>query len=274
MEPLLKDKVAIITGAGRGIGAATARLFAQEGARLVLNDLDPEPLDQVIGQIRAEGGEARPVPGDVSDPKTTEALITGAIASWNKIDILVNNAGFTWDGMIHKMSDEQWETILAVHLTSAFRLIRAAAPYMRDAAKAELAADRPAQARKIVNVSSIVGTRGGFGQANYSAAKAGLLGLTRTLAREWGAFNIQVNAAAFSWIETRLTDVSDGTQTVKRGDKEIRLGVPKTVRDTGLQAVPLGRAGTPEEAAKVLLFLASHLSDFVSGHVLEVTGGE
>lgn len=274
MGPMLDGKVAIVTGAGRGIGAATARLFAQEGARLVLNDLDPGPLDDVIQEIQSKGGQAKPVAGDVSNPKTTEALVKAAIDTWEKLDILVNNAGFTWDGTLHKMSDEQWQTILEVHLTSAFRLIRAATPYMREAAKKEMDEGGKVQPRKIVNVSSTSGTRGNAGQGNYAAAKMGLVGLTKTLAREWGRFNIQVNSAAFGFIETRLTRAKNGKEVVKRGEKEIPMGIPEQMREIAIQLIPMGRPGTPEEAAGVLLFLASPLSNYVSGQVIEVTGGD
>jgi 3-oxoacyl-[acyl-carrier protein] reductase len=214
------------------------------------------------------------VVGDISDPATTTALIAAAIDTWGRLDILVSNAGFTWDGVIHKMTDEQWQSILDVHLTSAFRLMRAAAAHMRDVAKAEIAECGQAQARKIISVSSIVGIRGGAGQTNYAAAKAGLIGLTRSLAKEWGFLNIQVNAAAFGFIETRLTAVKDGTQIVQRGNREIQLGIPEHSRKEGIQMVPMGRAGPPLEAAGVLLFLASPLSNYVSGHVLEATGAE
>ncbi len=273
MGPMLDGKVAIITGSGRGIGAAAAALFAAEGARVVINDLDPGPLDGAISSIRAAGGDAAAVVGDVADPATTDALIAAAIDTWGGIDILVNNAGFTWDGVVHTMTDAQWQTILDVHLTSAFRLIRAAAPHMREAAKIEIAEQGAAQPRKIVNVSSTSGTRGNFGQANYSAAKAALVGLTKTMAKEWGRFNVQVNAAAFGFIDTRLTHAKDGTETVRRHDVEIELGIPEQMRTIGIQMVPMGRPGTPEEAASVLLFLASGLSNYVSGHCIEVTGG-
>jgi 3-oxoacyl-[acyl-carrier protein] reductase len=274
MGPMLDGKSAILTGAGRGIGAAAARLFAAEGARLVINDLDADPLAAVAGEIRAGGGQVATVRGDVADPKTTEALINSAVDNYGGIDILVNNAGFTWDGVVHKMSDEQWGAILDVHLTAAFRLIRAAAPYMREVAKAEMKEHGVARARKIVNVSSTSGTRGNFGQANYAAAKMGLVGLTKTIAKEWGRFNVQVNAAAFGFIETRLTDVKDGTQVVERGGAQIQLGIPEGMREIGVQLIPMERPGTPQEAAGVLLFLASPLSNYVSGHCIEVTGGE
>jgi 3-oxoacyl-[acyl-carrier protein] reductase len=274
MGPMLDGKVAILTGAGRGIGAATAKMFAAEGARLVINDLDADPLNTVAEEIEESGGKAMTVVGDVSDPTTTSALIQAAVENWDAIDILVNNAGFTWDGVVHKMSDDQWGTILDVHLTAAFRLIRAASPYMREVAKTEMKETGSAEARKIVNVSSTSGTRGNFGQANYAAAKMGLVGLTKTLAREWGRSNVQVNAAAFGFIETRLTDIKDGSEVLEKGQTKIQLGIPEPIREIGIQLIPMERPGTPEEAAAVLLFLASPLSNYVSGQCIEVTGGE
>ena len=272
MGPMLEGRTAIITGSGRGIGAAAARLFAAEGARVVVNDLDPDPLEGVAANIRSGGGEVVPVVGDVSDPATTEALIAAAVDTWGGIDILINNAGFTWDGVLHKITDEQWQAIIDVHLTSAFRLFRAATPHMRERAKAEITEAGEAPARKIVNVSSTSGTRGNFGQANYSAAKAGLVGLTKTTALEFARFNIQVNAVAFGFIDTRLTFAKDGSEVVRRGDAEITLGIPAQMREAGVERVPMGRPGTPGEAAGVLLFLASPLSNYVSGHCIEVTG--
>ncbi len=273
MKPLLEGKVAIITGAARGIGAATASLFAQHGARLVINDLDTEPLEALAAEINANGGEAKAVAGDVTDPDLPQALLTTTDESWGGVDILVNNAGYTWDGTVHKMSDEQWQAMLDVHLTASFRLIRAAAPYMRERAKAEMAEGGGAQFRKIINVSSTSGTRGNFGQANYAAAKAGLIGLTKTMAKEWGRYNIQVNCAAFGFIETRMTAVKDGSEEITIGDVSIELGIPEHIRSVGTALIPMGRPGTPEEAAGVLLFFASPLSHFVSGQVLEATGG-
>jgi 3-oxoacyl-[acyl-carrier protein] reductase len=175
--------------------------------------------------------------------------------------------------MMHKMSDEQWEAILAIHLTAPFRLIRATIPYMREVAKQEIAANGTARARKIINISSTSGTRGNVGQANYSAGKAGIIGLTKTLAKEWGSFNIQVNAVAFGYIETRLTaDKAEGA-SIEREGKEISLGIPDHLRQMAKMAIPMGRAGTPEEAAGPLVFFASELSNYISGQVLEVAGG-
>lgn len=270
---LLENKVAIITGSGRGIGAAAAALFAAQGAKVVVSDLDPEPANETASAIKAAGGEALALKVDVTQTDDIEAMIAQTVSHYGGIDILINNAGYTWDGMIHKMTDAQWDAMLAVHLTAPFRIIRAAIPYMRDVAKQEKEAGVPVKARKIINVSSTTGTRGNIGQANYAAGKAGIIGLTKTLSKEWGAFNIQVNAVAFGWIATRLTqDEAEGGFTEREGTK-IKLGMPEKIRQMSMMAVPMGRAGTPEEAAGALLFFASDLSNYVSGQVLEVTGG-
>lgn len=270
---LLDGKTAIITGSGRGIGAAAAKLFAEHGANVVVTDIDPAPAEETASAIRAANGKALSLVCDVTKDADIEELIGQTVNTFGAIDILVNNAGYTWDGMIHKMTDAQWDAMLAVHLTAPFRIIRAAIPYMRDVAKQEKEAGVPVKARKIINVSSTTGTRGNIGQANYAAGKAGIIGLTKTLSKEWGAFNIQVNAVAFGWIATRLTqDEAEGGFTEREGTK-IKLGMPEKIRQMSMMAVPMGRAGTPEEAAGALLFFASDLSNYVSGQVLEVTGG-
>jgi 3-oxoacyl-[acyl-carrier protein] reductase len=273
MAGLLEGKSAVITGAGRGIGRATALLFASEGARVVVTDLDEEPLTKTVADIRAAGGGVHPLVGDVSASSFPDDLVNAALTVYRGIDVLVNAAGFTWDGTVHKMTDEQWQAILDVHLTAPFRIIRAAAPYLREAGKREITEHGAAAARKIINVSSTSGTRGNFGQANYAAAKAGIIGLTKTLAREWGAFNIQANCVAFGFIDTRLTQAKESGETVRRGDREVELGIPSAMRDSAFKLIPMGRAGTPREAAGAILFFASHLSDYVSGQVLEVAGG-
>ena len=273
MDGLLESKTAIITGSGRGIGRAVAEAFALHGARVVVSDIDPEPAEEAAGAILAAGGEAISVPGDVTDPAFPDLIVNAAIEKFGGIDIIVNNAGYTWDAVIHKMTDEQWEAILAVHLTAPFRIIRAAAPYLRETAKQEKAAQGQARARKIVNVSSTSGTRGNAGQSNYSSGKAGIMGLTKTLAKEWGRFNIQVNAVAFGRIDTRLTQAKEKGETLHRGDAEIAIGIPKERLDLTTPMIPMGRGGTPQEAAGAILFFASSLSDYVSGQVLEVAGG-
>ena len=272
MEKMLRDRVAIITGSGRGIGKAAALLFGREGARVVVSDLDPEPAEETASEIRAAGGEAIVVAGDVTGPAFAGEIVKKAVDTWGGLHILVNNAGYTWDAVVHKMTDEQWDAMPAVHLTAPFRLVRAAAPYFRDAAKQEKLEGK-AMNRKIINVSSTSGTRGNAGQANYSSGKAGIVGMTRTLAKEWGAFNVQANAVAYGWVDTRLTQEKEAGQTIERDGKPVAVGIPAAMRGAMQMMIPMGRAGTPEEAAGPLLFLASPLSDYVSGQCLEITGG-
>lgn len=270
---LLENKVALITGSGRGIGAAAAKLYGQHGAKVVVTDIDPVPAEETAGAIKAAGGQALAVAADVTKAADIENLIGQTVQTFGGLDILVNNAGYTWDGMIHKMTDEQWEAIISVHLTAPFRIIRAAVPYMRDIAKKEKDETGQAQARKIINVSSTSGTRGNIGQANYAAAKMGIVGLTRTLAKEWAAFNIQVNAVAFGYIETRLTQPDELGDFTEREGQRIKLGIPDRIRQAVISGIPMGRPGTADEAAGPLLFFASELSNYVSGQVLEVAGG-
>lgn len=270
---LLEGKVAVITGAARGIGRACAELFSAHGARVVLSDLDAEPAREAAEALKAAGGDALAVPGDVTAADFAPRLVAAALDTYGRLDAVVNNAGYTWDGTAHKMSDEQWQAMLDVHLTAPFRIIRAAALYLRETAKREKQEHGRASARKIVNVSSTTGTRGNAGQANYAAGKAGIIGLTKTLAKEWGQFNIQVNAVAFGFIETRLTQAKEAGAALRRESADIALGIPQASRDMAFRLIPLGRGGTPEEAAGAVLFFASPLSDYVSGQVLEVTGG-
>jgi 3-oxoacyl-[acyl-carrier protein] reductase len=270
---LLDGKVAIITGAGRGIGRACAALFAAHGARVVLSDIDAEPTLEAVEEVKAAGGDAHAFAGDVTSADFAPRLITATLDAYGRLDAIVNNAGYTWDGTAHKMTDEQWQAMLDVHLTAPFRIIRAASEYLRETAKREKETEGRASARKIVNVSSTTGTRGNAGQANYAAGKAGVVGLTKTLAKEWGQFNIQVNAVAFGFIETRLTQAKEANERLTRESADIALGIPQANRDIAFRMIPMGRGGTPEEAAGAVLFFASPLSDYVSGQVLEVTGG-
>ncbi len=271
---LIDDKAAIVTGSGRGIGAATAKLLAQHGAKVIVSDLDEGPAQETASAINEAGGEAIVFAGDVTDPDFAPAIMQKAVDAYGTLDILVNNAGFTWDGMIHKMSDKQWEAIIAVHLTAPFRMVRAAASVMRDQAKAEMAAGGMAKIRKIVNISSTSGTYGNVGQVNYAAGKSGIIGVTKTIAKEWGMFNIYANAVAYGWIETRLTaDKADG-ETIEVEGQQVALGIPLAGNlEARKQVIPLRRAGTAAEAAGPVLFLCSPLSDYVTGHVLMVTGG-
>jgi len=269
---LLEGRIAIITGSGRGIGRAVALLFAREGARVVVSDLDEKPAQEVAEEIKAAGGDSIVFAGDVTKPSFAESIVARAVQAWGGLHILVNNAGFTWDAVIHKMTDEQWEAMLAVHLTAPFRLIRAASPHFREAAKEEKAAGKVIN-RKIVNVSSIAGTRGNAGQANYASAKAGIVGLARALAKEWGPLNVQVNAVAYGWVDTRLTREKEAGETLERDGKPVAIGIPAGLRNMMKMIIPMGRPATPEEAAGPILFLASSLADYVSGQCLEVAGG-
>jgi len=273
MNPLFENQVVIITGAGRGIGASAARQLAAAGAKVVVSDRDAAPTEETVAAILAEGGTAIGVPGDVTDPEFPEKLIEATIAKFGALHILVNNAGYTWDGMLHKMSDKQWDAMLAVHNTAPFRLVRAAAPYMRDAAKQEEAEGRGPEPRCVINVSSTSGLHGNIGQLNYATAKMGLVGFTKTIAKEWGPFNIRCNAVAFGYIETRLTQAKESGEAIEVDGEEIRLGVPGHMHDLVKMMIPLGRTGTVEEAAGGILLLASPWATYINGHTLEVTGG-
>ncbi len=270
---MIDGKVAILTGAGRGIGAATAKMFGAEGASVVVSDLDPAPAEETAATIRHAGGNAIVVAGDVTDPTFPAQLIKATLDAFGGIDIIVNNAGYTWDAVIQNMTDKQWYAMIDVHTTAPFRILREASNFIRDAAKKEQAANGRANPRKVVNVSSVSGVYGNAGQVNYSTAKAGITGLTKTLAKEWGRYNVQVNCVCYGFIETRLTASKEAAEKVQRDGEEIQLGVPDQMRQMAPLLIPLGRPGTPEEAAGPILFLASPLSNYVSGIVLEVTGG-
>jgi len=273
MNKMFENQVVVITGAGRGIGAAAAKMFAEAGAQVVINDLNTEPAESVVAEIKEAGGDAIAVAGDVTALDFPDKLIRAAIDTYGKINVLVNNAGYTWDGMSHKITDEQWEAILAVHVTAPFRLIRAAAPYMRGPAKAEKKAGGPMDPRCIVNVSSTSGLHGNIGQANYATAKMGVIGLTKTIAKEWGAFGIRCNTVAFGFIDTRLTRSKEEGESIKVGEQEVALGIPDQMREMALMRIPLGRAASPDEAAGGILLMASPLASYITGHTLEVTGG-
>ena len=273
MRNMLTDQVAIITGAGRGIGAAAAKLMADQGASIVVSDRDEEPTRAVTADITEAGGNALAFPGDVTAPEFAERITQAAVEKFGKLTLLVNNAGFTWDTMAHKMTDKQWDAILAVHATAPFRLIRAAAPYMREAAKKEIDQNGKPIPRCIINVSSTSGLHGNVGQANYAMAKMGIVGLTKTIAKEWGPQGIRCNAVAFGFIETRLTDGKESGQTIDVDGDQVQLGIPSHLRDMATMLIPLGRVGTPEEAAGGIVLLASPLASYITGHVLEVSGG-
>lgn len=270
---MFDNQVVVITGAGRGIGAAAAQLFARHGAKVVVNDLNQEPADEVVAAIRAAGGEASTMAGDVTESGFPERLMETAVATYGKINVLVNNAGYTWDGMLHKMNDKQWQAILDVHATAPFRMIRAVAPYMREPAKEELASGGLKEPRCIINVSSTSGLHGNIGQINYATGKMGIIGLTKTVAKEWGGFGIRCNAVAFGFIDTRLTRPKENEESIEVAGEEILLGIPEKLRRNAGVFIPLGRPATPEEAAGGIVMLASPWAAYVTGHTLEVTGG-
>jgi len=269
----LDGKVAIVTGSGRGIGRCVALKLASEGARLVINDLDVEPAQAVATEIRAAGGEAVICAGSVTAPDFPERLIKTCVDSYKSIDIIVNNAGYTWDNVIQKMNDEQWYAIIDVHLTAPFRILRAAQPVIRALNKDDLAAGREVM-RKVVNVSSVAGLGGNAGQVNYSAAKAGIIGLTKTLSKEWGRLKVTVNCVAFGLIKTRLTDTTaNADSTVNIEGRDIRVGVNPDLMEMFEQNIPLGRAGTPEEAAGAVYLFCTPESDYISGQTIVCGGG-
>jgi 3-oxoacyl-[acyl-carrier protein] reductase len=272
MEKMLNDKVAIITGSGRGIGRAVALLFAREGGKVVVSDVDAEPAEQTAAEIKAAGGDVVTYVGDVTAPDFAKGIVGAAVDAWGAVHIIVNNAGFTWDALVHKMTEEHWDKILDLHLKAPFRIIQAAKPYFCDEAKREKKRGEKVS-RKIINISSIAGLGGNPGQANYSSAKAGLVGLTKTISKEWARYDVQCNCVAFGFIDTRLTKEKEMGATVKTEAREIALGVPKRQRDIFIKMIPMGRPGTAEEAAGTILFFASPLSDYVSGQVLVVGGG-
>jgi len=268
---VLDGKAAIVTGSARGIGRATAELLLAQGARVLVNDLDADVAEQTASEL---GGETAVFAGDLTRDGVPEALVRRAVDEFGRLDIVVNNAGYTWDGMAHKMSDEQFRAMLEIHTVVPFKVLRAAAPHLRDAGKADKEAGREVF-RKVVNVTSISGTQGNLGQVNYSSAKAGLVGLTKTLAREWGPFKVNVNAVAFGFVETRLTAASDdGGETIVRDGQEIRLGIPEKMRQMAPVIIPLGRPATPEDAAGPIFFLCSPWSNFVHGQVITASGGQ
>ncbi len=242
---VLEGKVAVVTGSARGIGRAAAELLSEQGARVLISDLDADAASETAAEL---AGETAVFSGDLTQDGVCEALVQKAVDEFGQIDIVVNNAGYTWDGIAHKMGDDQFRAMLEIHTVAPFRLLRAAAPYLREPAKKE-AAEGNEVFRKVVNVTSIAGTQGNVGQANYSAAKAGLVGLTKTLAREWVSSKINVNAVAFGFVETRLTAAADAAGTFRHGEVEIPLGIPDRMRDLAATIIPLGRPATAEEAA-------------------------
>ncbi len=266
---VLDGKSAIVTGSARGIGRATAELLAEHGAQVLINDLDGDVARQAAGEI---SGDTAVFAGDLTKPGAADQLVQKAIDEFGKIDIIVNNAGYTLDAPVHKMSDEHFQAMLDIHTVVPFRVIRAAAPHLREPAKKEKEEGKEVF-RKIVNISSTSGTFGNAGQANYSAGKAAVVGLTKTVAKEWGQFKVNVNAVAFGFIDTRLTQAKVDENTMEKDGEKIQLGIPEQMRGMAAMLIPLGRPASPEEAAGGVFFLCSPWSNYVHGQTLHVTGG-
>ena len=271
MSFTLEGRTALVTGSARGIGRAIAAALLGSGANVMLNDVDAELLERTAGEL-GQAERLRHFASDITEPGSPAALVSATLSAFGGLDIIVNNAGYTWDTVIQKITDQQFQAMLDIHLVAPFRILRAAAESIRSAAKAEGAAGRRVM-RKVVNITSIAGTDGNPGQAAYSSAKAGVIGLTKTLAKEWGRYNVNVNAVGFGLIDTRLVRpaTADGTLSVR--GQQIKIGVPVQALDAMVAACPLGRLGTPEEAANAVLFFCSPLSDYVTGEVLICGGG-
>ncbi len=267
---LLDGKAAIVTGSARGIGRATAELMAAEGAKVLINDLDADVAEQTASEIDAETAVFG---GDLTKEGACDEMVAAANEAFGQVDIVVNNAGYTWDGVAHKVTDEQFQAMLDIHTIVPFRVARALAPHWREAAKKERE-EGVEVFRKLINTSSTTGMFGNAGQINYAAGKAGVVGITKTLAKEWGQFKINVNAVAFGFVETRLTAAKEeGGEITSPTGERIELGIPEQMRAMAQAVIPLGRGATPTEAAGPVLFLASPLANYVHGQVLNITGG-
>ena len=268
----LDGKVALISGSGRGIGREIALKLAGEGARVVVNDLDAALAEETVAAVKSIGSCAVTCVGSVTDADFGTRFVGAAIGAFGGVDIIVNNAGYTWDNVIQKMTDEQWYAMIDVHMTAPFRVLRAAADFIREAAKKEAAEGREVF-RKVVNISSLAGVGGNTGQLGYGAAKAGVNGITRVMAKEWGRFKVNVNSVAFGLIKTRLTEVAAGTGAIELEGREIKVGVNPDVLKTMESGIPLGRGGTPAEAAGAVYLFCIPESDYISGQVVVCSGG-
>ncbi len=270
---ILEGKIALISGSGRGIGKAIALKLAGAGAHVVVNDLDADVAQATADEIEALGARAVICVGDVTLPDFGEKFVAAAVDHFGTIDIIINNAGYAWDTVLQKTSDEQWMAMLDVHLSAPFRILRAAQPVIAAAAKAEIEADGRAKRRTVVNISSVAGLGGNPGQAGYAAGKAGIVGLTKTVMKEWGRYNVTVNAVAFGAIMTRMTAGEAGSSTINVKGRDIKAGVSDEILEAMEKGIPLGRAGTPEEAAGAVYLLCLPEADYITGEVIVAGGG-
>ena len=267
----LQGKAALVTGSGRGIGRAVAQKLAACGASVMLTDIDEAPVREAAAEA---GARALWLAGDLTAPDFPQKLVDATIAAFGSLDIIINNAGYVWDNVIQKMTDEQFQAMLNIHLVAPFRILRAASGFLREAAKREAAEGRRVM-RKVVNITSISGVDGIAGQAGYGAGKSGINGLTKVLAKEWGRYNVNVNSVGFGLIDTRLIQPIDknAPPTIEMAGRQIPVGAPPAFLEAAKAACPLGRLGTTDEAAGAVLFFCSSLSDYVSGEILIVSGG-
>lgn len=273
MEISLSGKAAVVTGAARGIGRAIAEKLASSGASVLLSDIDESALEEAKTSLSAHTGQVLTIAGDLANAKTPESVIKKMVDSFGSVDIVVNNAGYTWDSVIQKTSDEQFQAMLDIHVVAPFRLLRAASQWIREQAKKEKESGTRVM-RKVVNITSISGLDGNPGQTGYASGKSAVVGLTKTLAKEWGRYNVTVNAVGFGLIDTRLIKPMDDPQTaISIGEKHVRVGMQAEVREQAARMIPLGRLGTPEDAANAVFFFCSPLSDYVTGEVLVCSGG-
>ena len=274
MEKKLKGKVALITGSGRGIGRELALMLAKDGAHIVVNDLDADPGNQTVEDIIAMGAKAVACNGSVTDDDFPERFINTALDTFGGLDIIVNNAGYTWDNVIQKMDDDQWQAILDCHVTAPFRILRAAQPHIKRLFLEEQEKGIT-NYRKVVNISSTSGMNGNAGQINYSTAKAGVVGMAKTMAKEWGRYNVNVNAVGFGLIKTRLTDADakKDESTIDIEGNKIKVGVNSALFEAAKTMIPLGRPGTPQEAAGAIYMFCIPESNYVTGQILMCHGG-
>lgn len=273
MNISLAGKAALVTGAGRGIGLAIAKKLGEAGASVLLVDIDKSALQEAQEELRKTGAKAASIAGDLTHSEFPKKIVDKLVEEFGSVDIMVNNAGYTWDSVIQKTTDEQFQAMLDIHVVAPFRILRAASHWIRETAKKE-SETQARVVRKIVNITSISGLDGNPGQAGYASGKAAVVGLTKTLAKEWGRYNVTVNAVGFGLIDTRLIKpMEDAVTNISIGEKRVHVGMQPQVREQVTRQIPLGRLGTPDDAANAVFFFCSPLSDYVTGEVLVCGGG-